>query len=120
MATRETPSFAPEADDYTTFTKEMEQERIYEEKQQEIVPQSSCSLDSLGDSPNESWLSTAANYIFKEQPMKKASKPREEYQFHKLLVDSLDHSDGKNDDDRMEKYVTAYLPTHLLRANMYL
>ena len=122
MATRPSSSFIPPIDDYTSFSSEIETEMK--------------SQDGLG----AGWsapLRSAAKYL--AQTLMQKKEGMEEYQFHRLVISSLigvsstksripsvaaalqDNRDSLVSlagGDRVEAYIAAHMPNHLIRAKM--
>lgn len=121
MATRISPSFAPKGDEFTAFAAELEAE-----------------MGRDGQHHNGHWLSNAAKYLFSSQRNDNSSNGMSDHQFHELMVSSLSEMGNENTvgamidvpkenkqkvkeqqvGDRIEHYIAAYLPTHLIRAKM--
>ena len=122
MATRPSSSFIPPIDDYTSFSAEIEREMK--------------SQDGLG----AGWsapLRSAAKYL--AQTLMQKKEGMEEYQFHRLVISSLigvssaksripsvaaalqdnrDSLESLAGGDRVEAYIAAHMPNHLIRAKM--
>mmetsp|Transcript_29395 Transcript_29395/g.85500 ORF Transcript_29395/g.85500 Transcript_29395/m.85500 type:complete len:1799 (-) Transcript_29395:77-5473(-) len=122
MATRPSSSFIPPIDDYTSFSAEIEREMK--------------SQDGLG----AGWsapLRSAAKYL--AQTLMQKKEGMEEYQFHRLVISSLigvsstksripsvaaalqdnkDVLESLAGGDRVESYIAAHMPNHLIRAKM--
>lgn len=108
MSNRSSASFAPLADDFTSFSDELLSEEQKENKAQ-------------------SWFSNAAKYLFSASD--ENSKPDStDKQFHELMVCAL--NDKKINDNseshhevmagvNVDKYILTYLPSHLIRAQMF-
>ena len=122
MAIRPSSSFIPSIDDYTSFSAEIEREMK--------------SQDGLG----AGWsapLRSAAKYL--AQTLMQKKEGMEEYQFHRLVISSLigvsstksripsvaaalqgnkDLLEALAEGDRVESYIAAHMPNHLIRAKM--
>ena len=121
MATRPSSSFIPSVDDYTSFGSEIEREMK--------------SQDGLGagwSAPLRSAAKYLATLMHKKEGM-------EEYQFHRLVISSLIGVNSSNaripsvaaalrdnkasldclpGGDKVESYIAAHMPNHLIRAKM--
>jgi len=127
MAARVTPSFAPIPDEYTAFVYGPDEEQDQQEE----------------DGDGASWaapLRNAAKYLTQTLTAQHRMNERDiimgEPQFHNLMVTSLvgpevglqsvpdillqrkESISNQLGGERVEEYITAYLPTHLIRANM--
>ena len=106
MSSRSSTSFAPKNDDYTVFREEIDVEE-----------------EMHKDTKGQSWLSNAARYLF--SPMDNdASTETTEKQFHELMICVLKENMESNYTGipkglNTEKYIISYLPTHLIRAQMF-
>ncbi len=106
MSSRKSISFAPKDDEYTVFS-------------EEIITEEESGKDTKG----RSWLSNAAKYLF--SPLEnETSTDAAEKQFHELMVSVLREKKQSNEDaefkgQNIEKYIVTYLPTHLIRAQMF-
>jgi len=110
MATRISPSFTPEIDEFTSFSAKLEMEHV----------------NGSQNSNGRRWLSNAANYFFRIQSDDSTSGMLE-HQFHELIVASLsevesedneDNSENTLADGEVEKYFTVFCPKHMIRAKL--
>ncbi len=113
MSRRTSTSFAPKGDEFTAFGEELINEAQTETK-------------------SHSWFSNAAKYLFSPLDSETVSSGTTDQQFHELMVCVL--NDGKKQNSpvggekpnnnrfkglNVDKYVLSYLPTHLIRAQMF-
>lgn len=102
MSLRASSTFAPSADKFTSFSKDL----IMEGQRAGLIQSSS-------------WLSNAAKMLFGSASIEATSDKK----FHELMVCALpvDRASTQtlHDGDMVQKYIAAYLPTHLLRARLY-
>ena len=119
MSTRISTSFAPISDDFTSFNEDLEAE-------------------SQKEDTDRHWFSNAAKYLFssnQDQEYRGTARP----QFHELMVCALSGGSSELEKgqiakvfkenkkpctnreagDNMEKYITSYLPNHLINAGMF-
>jgi len=117
MAARSSASFAPARDQFTSLHHEIEKE-------------------NQNDGKSQNWISTAAKYFLTSQKSIKSDKMAS-HQFHKLIVSALasDNTEmpyfrfmRKPSDEkhvktevtpRVENYTAAFLPSHLIHAQMF-
>jgi len=113
MSTRTSTSFAPEGDEFTAFEEELINEAQTETK-------------------SDSWFSNAAKYLFSPLDADTVATSTSDQQFHELMVCVLNDGNKQNSpvgneqpgNNRLkglnvEKYILSYLPTHLIRAQMF-
>jgi len=108
MSKRFSNSFAPSSDEFTSFNRELLLEEQEERK-------------------NQGWFSNAAKFLFTQSSQHSKNRTTEN-KFHELMVSVLSDSntDGaiQRTDDKMkglnvEKYILSFLPSHLIRAGMF-
>jgi len=116
MSTRSSPFFAPKPDDFTSFAREIESERIREMKVQ-----------------SRHWLSSAANYLFSTPNSGDSTDTMSDHQFHELMASSLSGSgmipivfnESRQNNLKpqggvmVEKYIVTFLPSHFIHAKMH-
>lgn len=100
MSQRSSSTFSPKPDKFTSCTKESTDEGL-----------------RIGTVQSSSWFSNAAKLLFGTA----SNEATSDRQFHELMVYALQdkRSNVVCDGDLVEKYFVAYLPKHLIRAQMY-
>jgi len=115
MATRPSSSFGPKSDEFTSFDAELEEEEQRETKSQ------------------TGWLSNVAKSIFSSHREENltSGEASSDRKFHELMVCALRNDANSNDVtldkkdcaefskcEKVERYISSYLPSHLIRAQM--
>ena len=102
-------SFAPQADQFTSFVDE-----LYVEEEKETKP--------------TNWFSNAAKFLFSSSNESSICTRTTEKQFHELMVGVLDDSNknstmsAQNEGIKglnVERYILSFLPSHLIQAEMF-
>jgi tetratricopeptide (TPR) repeat protein len=114
MSTRPSTSFAPKEDEFTAFSAD-------------LITEAEAEIETT----TQSWFTNAAKYLFSPSDPDTTTSGTTDQQFHELMTCVLDHGNninpsGDNESQKeilkglnVEKYVLSYLPTHLIRAQMF-